>query len=1064
MKKTRILIALLFFSCGLFAQNCFDFVQNHFDNVEDICGYHGGLNFKIQETDSFDDEMNLSSDFFIEKWIQQKYGESGYLIGFLRTPESEISPNVLRYNFTYNDFILEDAVFLLSFGNDGKLRSYNVSCPKNLKNISKGIAYIAANAFDPGIDDAQIISDVKGIKFHNDVIQYKETIVYYNDASIESKMIIDLLEGQIIYETNSSIGKGAKSKKAKNNINACVSGEESGFVGVALPPYNYPNADDCEYESNIPAYIGFQNSHEYIPEQTIGPNSGTDLKIKCVNDLRQIVHIPNWIQCINNDDDYKHSTNNFLFCSDPGISSADVGKFHYTMAYFHLAGFYKHLNSNIIINGEYSFLPMPTGKILFDPYDTSLAQNYTVAVDNVGISYINFPAADTTTPFAEDAQYIVEAGMHAYWENILPDNPTSTGSGSDGLFYGAIDYMTWRYSSDELEFPSTDLLTWGASGNFERSVEVSESYSQAMASGNFGTPQLLGQVFSSTLHEIAEDPILSTEIADFLLYKNLPFMVDTNDQPEAAQMLYDIAEDVNMNIISSSVEINDIQLCRIAKILKKRYATLVAPLTYDFYVRDSYEGQPKHWSDPTPQLEDIGNEPNTETYNFAKSYDIWNKINAGSTNPNDIDHENPQYNNGALNYLYVDIRNNGCAELDPDATVHVYLREAHSASVWPDGWTMGWYTGTPPSDIYDPPPSNPLVGYEITSDPNDVFQPMGVSVEDYMLNYTDSKGRDVYRYEIPWVPFNPLALPEHSQWGADAWGCLLVRLESDLDPMPANEYGSSAWDNNVASNNYCIRNTSILHVAGNPVAPPGEPGEPNVSAWNVVSIADPDPDDPDDDGTNTNDVIFSILPDVMIGPGTDVFTYVDIEIILSDKFFAAWKKGGLQGKGFEWTGKNKIKITGQDFIFKNLKLTRKIPHRIFFSVSQLKSFNNIAFDMTMTNETGCPKGSQEFLVVGDSPIAIENKNSNSAARNQTFSDFEIFPNPIDSYVTITGESLEEITSLKIYNALGLEIEKNLNNDYKNEIKLDMSDNESGIYFVILRTKDKVDKVLKFIKL
>jgi hypothetical protein len=1054
----------------LSSQDCFDFVQEHFDKTEELCGYHGALHFKIQETDEFNDALTESAELFLQKWLAEKYGASYEYFNFWQTNQSETLNNTMRYEFSYKGFLLENVTFILTFDNNGNLRSYNVACVNGLKDIDEEIAIINTKEYETGIDESSIISSTKKVKYQDAVLSFLETIKYYNDESQEAKAILDLISGEIIYDSKDDNFKNAftvKPTTSKANNNPCQN-NDSGFIGVALPPYSYPLSNDC-IQGPPSNYTNFQATHDYIVGELIGETSGTDLKIICENQKRRIAHIPNWIRCDLLDQDYEHDTNHFLFCSEPDTGDADEGKFEYTMTYYHLARFYRYLNTNLIGNSEYTgYAAMPQEQILFDPYDPDLGEVYEVSYNsNLNVSTISYGAAindSSSRHLAEDSHYIVAGGFQAYWENIMLDNP-STSSNSEGLFYGAMDYLIWRYNSNELGDNSTNLYNWGSvPGEFSRSLTISLSYDDVIDNPDFNSPQKKGQIFSSTLHQIAIDEILSIEIADFLLFKTLPTMMAGNDQPAGAQMLYDAAELEHTDDNSMDVDISAEQLCKIAKILKNRYSALNAPITNDFYVRDSYEGQPRNWDNPIPQGEDIGNEPNNITFNFSKSYDIWNKLSPGSTDPDDKEHQSPVYNNGALNYLYVDIRNRECAELDPNATVHAYIREQHSASIWPDGWITGFYTGVVPLDPNNPPDDNPLVGYEITSNPDDILESIGVPVTEYILNFTDSEGRDVYRYEIPWVPLNPLSLPDYNEWGAQTWACLLVRLVSDLDPMPANEDGVNAWNNNWRSNNYAIRNTSLIHVAGDPLAPPGEPGEPNVFGWNVESVEDADPNDPNDDGTNTNDIIFSILPDVMIGPGNDVFNFLDIDIMMTDEFYLAWKKGGFQGSGFTWLDKTIIKITDKNFSFKNLKLKRKMPHRIFFSVRQLRSFDNIAFDMTMIDETGCAKGGQEFLVKGDSPLALKKENLTMASRQSFSDDYEIYPNPANSQITIEGKSLDEISNLRILNMLGKEINARTINANNNEINIDMSEYDSGVYFVILNTKDKVDKVLKFIKL
>ena len=211
-------------------------------------------------------------------------------------------------------------------------------------------------------------------------------------------------------------------------------------------------------------------------------------------------------------------------------------------------------------------------------------------------------------------------------------------------------------------------------------------------------------------------------------------------------------------------------------------------------------------------------------------------------------------------------------------------------------------------------------------------------------------------------------------------------------------------------------------------------------------------------------MVFGIGTDVDFDDGEDVFDYVQIDFILTPKFLTAWKEGGTQGTGFQWIDHETIRVTSTDFAIKNLPLEEEMPHRIFCSVSQKRSFENVYFDFAMLDDKGCTIGGQEFHVVGDSELAAKGPGDEEIAKRSVDSDFELYPNPMSTNATIIGEFTDEITSISVYNLVGERIEIEAIFNGKAGIEIDMSNQESGVYFINLIKEDKVDTVLRFIKL
>jgi hypothetical protein len=175
--------------------------------------------------------------------------------------------------------------------------------------------------------------------------------------------------------------------------------------------------------------------------------------------------------------------------------------------------------------------------------------------------------------------------------------------------------------------------------------------------------------------------------------------------------------------------------------------------------------------------EDIGNEPNNESDRFYISEDIWVRNTRGTTNQ---EHENPEYTSGSSVYVYVRVRNSGCASSE-NANVRLYWAKASSGLSWTAPWD-----GSVTID-------GALMGEEIGVKPTGVI-PGG--------------GFTILEYEWSSIP-NPA---DYASFGADRTHfCLLARIETSGGmsfPETSNLGENVKNNNNIAWKNIDIATSS----------------------------------------------------------------------------------------------------------------------------------------------------------------------------------------------------------------------------------------------------------------
>lgn len=154
--------------------------------------------------------------------------------------------------------------------------------------------------------------------------------------------------------------------------------------------------------------------------------------------------------------------------------------------------------------------------------------------------------------------------------------------------------------------------------------------------------------------------------------------------------------------------------------------------TLDLFIKDCKEDlgnelYPYHWQIPNDQ-----------------SPDIWvRNQNDGFVNKT---HQNPEYTNGAVNYVYVKVRNKSCVDAGVNDSLKLFWTKAATSTSWPQNWDG----------------SSPTIGNKLGA----------ISLAGLRA------GRDTI-LKFNWLILNPYI---YNNWQS----CLLARIESPNDPMNSN--------------------------------------------------------------------------------------------------------------------------------------------------------------------------------------------------------------------------------------------------------------------------------------
>lgn len=271
----------------------------------------------------------------------------------------------------------------------------------------------------------------------------------------------------------------------------------------------------------------------------------------------------------------------------------------------------------------------------------------------------------------------------------------------------------------------------------------------------------------------------------------------------------------------------------------------------DLYVRDTES--------------DIGQEPNIHTNVFWNSQDIWvRNQNDGMVNQ---EHQNPVYDQGNPNYVYIKVRNKGCGTSSGNDKLKLYWAKANTALDWDSYWTGQVFVGNVP------------MGGELAT----VSIPSIGSGEDDII-------------EIEWPIPNP---QDYVGINPNPWHfCLLARIESIDDPMAFPE-GTFITDNVKSNNNIGWKNTTIIEIAPN-----------TFSVGAVIGVSNP--------SSTIKSYSLELVSDDM-EPGKAIYQEAEIGVEMDSILYEAWKRGNKSGQNYSPTAKEKkIIATGNNVLIDDI--------------------------------------------------------------------------------------------------------------------------------------------------
>lgn len=95
-------------------------------------------------------------------------------------------------------------------------------------------------------------------------------------------------------------------------------------------------------------------------------------------------------------------------------------------------------------------------------------------------------------------------------------------------------------------------------------------------------------------------------------------------------------------------------------------------------------------------------------------------------------------------------------------------------------------------------------------------------------------------------------------------------------------------------------------------------------------------------------------------------------------------------------------------------------------------------------------------------LSVSTTGGNLSTEDFNLSDIKIYPNPTNGLINIAGIEANKINEISIFNQLGQKV-MNLNASQLNNNSLDISDLNTGVYFVQLKDDSNNNKTMKIVK-
>jgi|GEM_PF-3242930 len=932
MKRLILLLISSTFYFQLYSQGCYNPTEDFIKNIENINAYESGFHLALPGN-----TLESKAGYFVEAWTDIKMSKIDSEIGYVLNRSSSNSLKFIRFIQTYRGEPILGTQLVLGFSDQGYLVQLS----------------------HYGIDESLKIPIGKNA---NSI----ETYLFFENRL--KKMEVQDEKIKLANGNESlSINEKLKPTPLKTIVGPppppppqlLVAG--SIWVGTYPQGYSYECDIDIASQNNL-QQVGVGGSQAGSPNDRLTLVSiGGEYKIGDIDS--EIIY--------NGTTSYSNPTTNFLICPENFNTVDDpAGKFEYLMCYNYLTHFSEFFNDNFAVHGISDF-----GTVVFDPYDGLGSLTYTVTSDK-----LTFGAADNNSisgyhDLAEDVHFIAEGGAHYWWKNTFSGNMPSESNSGDGVLYGTLDYMASQFTGG-----SVDVLSWGANGS-SRTVGLllQENYSDFYNAG--ASAQINGQIWGSTLNDIATESQLGSNICNQLLVRTMHLMDNGTGQVQAAIILFNQGKAMRDEGLLSNTK-----LCILADILDNRYPSAgIEILSKDVYIKDSFAGQTTSYG---TNAEDMGEEPSLTT-NFWISPAIWNRHSPDQLTT----HLNPFHNKDQLNYLHVEVRDRGCQK--PSGELKMYFSEASTGHVWPEDWDNSI-------------PTNDHLGYFVGS----------IDLSDNVNEYFDNNDELVYLYIIPWVPLDPTDFDGYGS-GDKMHGCIVGRIVSNEDPMALEQTEVHVSVNSKNNNNIAMKNMSVMHIESGPMEPPYSPDK------HVLVIKHGKTPDLTNLDPVTDHIKVNVLPNGAIGPN-ELFDYGNIEIELGDDLLKTWIDGGMKGQNIKYVKPNRILIFSPEATIENVKLnpTKKYPLRVMFN--SIKDLPKIAeFDITLWNENECEVGGELYQITPRVEFGLRAFKSSNETVNTVLS-----PNPVTDELLINSNVELLSHQIQVFNSSGriLSIDKVTKNE------------------------------------
>lgn len=432
--------------------------------------------------------------------------------------------------------------------------------------------------------------------------------------------------------------------------------------------------------------------------------------------------------------------------------------------------------------------------------------------------------------------------------------------------------------------------------------------------------------------------------------------------------------------------------------------------TFDLAMKDSYA--------------DLMDEPNSSVatdWNIWLSPDVWNrKIADGITT-----HQNPEYFTSAPDYVYVNVRNIGCAAFDPSvnsANLDLYWTLASTGENWSSDWTTS---------------------------------PKGGLIYSYPINTVLNPG-DIMTYHQAWYPANPASFVTGATQ-VDA--CFLARIDDGHITYPETTRVKTNIinNNNIVTRNFIIVNLNHQH----PSAPP-----------HIIYLAN---------GENIAQAFnFNIATDNFFNPnyGGNISGITSVTLGLGNLFGILLQNNSLNGYSSIDYNNQTVTYTGSDFIqIPNITLApgEKDPISVTFSLNNnvtIPTFNqNIHFyqDIINQNQTTAMYGNVTFQVTTDTTSDSSGGGNGGrlvqAQQNkETSPRFTVYPNPTSNYFTVYSDNCTTTAKITVTDIEGKVITE-FDNDFSKSAKvnINLTKYANGVYNVRIASPGIMPQVHTLIK-